>query len=125
MPQPFLSRALFVFHPLHLLIQFCQVFPVRYYIIDFEFAIRFSEDSSLDQRVVTGLPILRYVCDHPDDYSRDTAPEMLLDKPHSPFKSDIFQLGKIFMLHFHAGPLVICLAEPIIDATAESGAQLS
>jgi len=102
--------------------QFCPVFPARYHIIDFEFSIRFSEDSSLDQRVVTGL---RNGYDHPDDYGRDIAPEMLLDKPHCPFKSDIFQLGKMFMLHFHASPLVIQLAELIIDATAASGAPVS
>ncbi|KIM75739.1 hypothetical protein PILCRDRAFT_667653 [Piloderma croceum F 1598] len=39
-----------------------------------------------------------HCAEHPDDYPRDIAPEMLLDKP----QSDIFQLGKMFMLHFHA-----------------------
>jgi hypothetical protein len=72
------------------------VFPVRYYIIDFEFSIRFPEDSDPEQRVVIGLPILRNGFDHPDDYGREIAPEMLWDKPHCPFKSDIFQLGKLF-----------------------------
>ncbi|KIM80431.1 hypothetical protein PILCRDRAFT_9611 [Piloderma croceum F 1598] len=50
---------------------------------------------------VTSLPILRNGFDHPDDYGRDIAPEMLLDKPHRPFKSDIFQLGKLFFDYFH------------------------
>ncbi|KIM80433.1 hypothetical protein PILCRDRAFT_9613 [Piloderma croceum F 1598] len=77
------------------------VFPVRYYIIDFEFSIRFPEDSDPKQRLVTGLPILRNGFDHPDDYGREIAPEMLLDKPHCPFKSDIFQLGKLFFDYFH------------------------
>jgi hypothetical protein len=78
------------------------VFPVRYYIIDFELSVRFPEDSSPDQRVVTGLPLLRLGYDHPDDYGNYIAPEMLLDTPHCPFKSDIFQLGKVFFTHFHA-----------------------
>jgi hypothetical protein len=77
------------------------VFPVRYYIIDFELSVRFPEDSTPDQRVVTGLPLLRNGFDHPDDYGRDIAPEMLLDTPHCPFKSDVFQLGKVFLFHFH------------------------
>jgi hypothetical protein len=84
------------------------VFPVRYYIIDFEFSIRFSEDSTPEQRVVTGIPILRNGFDHPDDYGRDIAPEMLLDQPHCPFKSDIFQLGKVLLTHFHASFPHLC-----------------
>lgn len=78
------------------------VFPVRYYIIDFELSTQFPEDSTPDQRVVTGLPLLRHGYDHPDDYGRDIAPEMLLDAPYCPFKTDIFQLGKVFLSHFRA-----------------------
>jgi hypothetical protein len=102
-----------------------SVYPVRYYIIDFEFSIRFPEDSTPDQRLVTGLPILRNGYDHPDDYGRDIAPEMLLDKPHCPFKSDIFQLGKMFLLHFHASRSGICLAGCVTDAATASGDRLS
>jgi hypothetical protein len=39
-----------------LLIKNYPVFPVRYYIIDFEYSIRSPEDSPSDQRVMTGLP---------------------------------------------------------------------
>jgi len=77
----------------------CSVFPVRYYIIDFEFSVQFLEDSTPEQRVVTGLPALQLGLDHPDDYGRELSPEMLLDKPHCPFKLDVYQLGK---MHFHA-----------------------
>lgn len=52
--------------------------------------------------MVIGLPDLKSGSDHPDDYGRDLAPEMLLDTPHCPFKSDVFQLGKMFLSHFHA-----------------------
>ncbi|KIM81815.1 hypothetical protein PILCRDRAFT_821171 [Piloderma croceum F 1598] len=80
---------------------FRELFPVRYYIIDFEYSVRFPEDSAPDQRVVTGLPGLKYGSDHPDDYGRDLSPEMLLPEPHCPFKSDVYQLGKMFLSHFH------------------------
>jgi hypothetical protein len=86
------------------------VFPVRYYIIDFEFSVRFPEDSTPDQRVVTGLPAIKDGSDHPDDYGRDLSPEMLLPEPHCPFKSDVFQLGKMFLSHFRASVHYICLA---------------
>ena len=90
----------------------CSVFPVRYYIIDFEFSVRFPEDSTPEQRVVTGLPALQFGLDHPDDYGRELSPEMLLDKPHCPFKSDVYQLGKMFLLHFHASVFSpTCLSE--------------
>jgi hypothetical protein len=85
-----------------MLIRDWPVFPTRYYIIDFEFSIRFPEDSTPDQRVVTGIPVLRLGYDHPDDYGRDIAPEMLSENPHCPFKSDVYQLGKMFLSHFHA-----------------------
>jgi hypothetical protein len=75
------------------------VFPVRYYIIDFELSVQFPQDSPPSQRVVTGLPLLRLGFDHPDDYGNHIAPEMLLVTPHCPFKSDTFQLGKVFLTH--------------------------
>jgi hypothetical protein len=79
-----------------------SVFPIRYYIIDFELSVRFAEDSTPDQRVVKGLPLLRNGYDHPDDYGGHISPETLLDAPHCPFKSDVFQLGKVFFTYFHA-----------------------
>jgi len=81
----------------------CPVFPVRYYIIDFEFSIEFSEDSTPDQRVVNWPSRPTTWLRPPDDHGRDIAPEMLLNAPHCPFKLDVFQLGKMFLFHFHVG----------------------
>ena len=99
----------------------CSVFPIRYYIIDFEFSVQFPQASTPDQRVVTGLPALKFGSDHPDDYGRELSPEMLLDKPHCPFKSDVFQLGTMFLLHFHASHPYLGLAAPVINIIAASG----
>lgn len=54
----------------------------------------------MEDRVVTGLPIKRLGSDDPDDYGRDIAPEMLSDGPYDPFKTDIFQIGKMFYDYF-------------------------
>jgi hypothetical protein len=40
---------------------------------------------------------------------------MLLDKPHCPFKWDIFQLGKMFLSHFHASYLFLSPVVPTVD----------
>ena len=103
-PFPFRGRKQFIHTRLYipLPVRALSVFPVRYYIIDFELSTRFPEDSTPDQHVVTGLPLLRYGYDHPEDYGHEIAPEMLLDTPYCPFKSDIFQLGKVFLSHFRA-----------------------
>ncbi|KIM81809.1 hypothetical protein PILCRDRAFT_491185 [Piloderma croceum F 1598] len=76
------------------------VFPVRYYIIDFEYSVRFPEDSTPERHAVTGLSDIKDGSDHPDDYVHDLFPEMLLPEPHCPFKSDAYQLGEIFLSHF-------------------------
>ena len=76
------------------------VFPVRYYFIDFELGVRFSEDSKVEDRVVTGLPIRRLGLDDPDDYGRDISPEMLSGAPYDPFKTDVFQMGLMFYHYF-------------------------
>ena len=103
----------------------CAVFPIRYYIIDFEFSVRFPENSTPDQRVVTGLPTLWLGLDHPDDYGRELSPEMLLDKPHCSFKLDVFQLGKMFLSHFHASRPYQSLAVSAIDVITASGNRIS
>ena len=73
---------------------------MRYYFIDFEPSIRFPEDSRIEDRVVTGLPIKGLGLDDPDDYGRDIAPEMLTNESYDPFKTDVFQIGKMFYDHF-------------------------
>src|ERR1700683_1278899 len=101
-----------------------SVFPIRYYIIDFEFSIRFPEDSTPDQRVVTGVPALKIGLDHPDDYGHKLSPEMLLNKPHCPFKSDVFQLGTMFLLHFHASLPYLGLPLSVINTIVASGSRI-
>ncbi|KIK57532.1 hypothetical protein GYMLUDRAFT_46103 [Collybiopsis luxurians FD-317 M1] len=59
----------------------------RYYIIDFELAVRFSPDSDPESRTVIGPPADWSI------YRRATPPEMRSDYPHCPFKADIWQLG--------------------------------
>jgi hypothetical protein len=93
----------------------CQVFPVRYYFIDFELSVRFEEDSKAEDRVVTGLPIRRLGLEKPEEYGRDIAPEMLSDKPHDPFKADIFQMGKLFNEYFYASGRSFVMHPPSID----------
>lgn len=72
---------------------FREDFPVRYYINDFELAVCFDEDSHPSTRLVKCLPITGKI---EDEYSRDAAPEMLLDAPYCPFRADVWQLGKMF-----------------------------
>ena len=84
-----------------------------------------SEDSPPEERIVTSLPAVKYGSDHPDDYGHDLSPEKLLPEPHCPFKSDVFQLGKMFLSHFRASAHNICLAFDLIDAIAASGDRIS
>ncbi|KAJ3864360.1 hypothetical protein EV359DRAFT_81484 [Lentinula novae-zelandiae] len=63
----------------------------RYYIIDFEWAVRFSPDSDPATRTVTGPPLSW------DIYRRPPPPEMLSELPYCPFKADVWQVGKSFI----------------------------
>jgi len=65
------------FRPIHADQPFRSLFPVRYYLIDFELSVRFREDSRSEDRVVTGMPLKRLGLEDPEDYGRDVAPEML------------------------------------------------
>lgn len=79
------------------------VFPVRYYYIDFELAVRFEPDMPPESRRVTGIPILRRGHYQPEDYGRPIAPEILDERHggvHDPFKADVYQLGTMFMNGF-------------------------
>ncbi|KAE9401103.1 hypothetical protein BT96DRAFT_856830 [Gymnopus androsaceus JB14] len=60
----------------------------RYYIIDFEWAIRFLPDSDPATRTVVGPPIPW------DTYRRPAPPEMQSELPYCPFKADVWQVGK-------------------------------
>jgi hypothetical protein len=73
---------------------FRSLFPIRYYINDFEFAVVFDPESKPESRLVTGLP-LAGLCT--GKYGRDPAPEMLSEAPYCPFRADVWQLGHIFL----------------------------
>jgi len=82
---------------------FRSLFPVRYYINDFELAVTFDPHSEPSSRTVTGLPTTGI---RTGEYGRDPAPEMLSGVPYCPFRADIWQLGMLFKSTFgHLGQL--------------------
>ncbi|KAJ3786710.1 hypothetical protein GGU11DRAFT_744173 [Lentinula aff. detonsa] len=89
----------------------------RYYIIDFEWAVRFSPDSDPASRTVTGPPLPW------DIYRRPPPPEMQSELPYCPFKADVWQVGKSFMgciLHIeHVVPDVLKLFRQMSADSAE------
>ncbi|KAA1478285.1 hypothetical protein DENSPDRAFT_921528 [Dentipellis sp. KUC8613] len=60
----------------------------KVYLIDFEAAIAFEEDSLPSDRTCTGLPMAK-----PGVYARPTLPEMQSGQPYDPFKLDVWQLA--------------------------------
>ena len=106
---------------------FRSLFPVRYYINDFEFAVTFDPDSEPSSRTVTGLPITGI---RSGEYARKPAPEMLSGDPYCPFRADIFQLGTMFnscfgvrvrfrvffsLLQLSSSQHLRYLSEPLVD----------
>ena len=75
---------------------FREYFPVRYYLNDFELAACFDYDSDPSTRVVSGLPTKGLL----GKYGRDVAPEMLSEEPYCPFRTDVWQLGRMFLRSF-------------------------
>jgi len=88
---------------------FRSLFPVRYYINDFEFAVSFEPHSEPSSRTVTGLPITGI---RTGEYGRKPAPEMLSGAPYCPFRADIWQLGTMFNLTFWH---LFYLSQPLVD----------
>jgi hypothetical protein len=88
---------------------FRSLFPVRYYLNDFEFAVTFEPDSEPSSRTVTGLPITGIRTG--GEYGRKPAPEMLSGAPYCPFRADIWQLGTMFKLTF--GPPGVCVTSHV------------
>lgn len=62
----------------------------RVYLVDFETAIDFPEDSPPSERLVSGFP---YPDGFSGNYSRPTPPELDIDVPYCPFKMDVWQFG--------------------------------
>jgi hypothetical protein len=71
---------------------FRSLFPVRYYLNDFELSAMFDPDSDPSARLVSGIPTARY-SRGAEDYGKDLPPEAFLDAPYCPFKMDVFQFG--------------------------------
>ena len=65
----------------------------RVHIIDFEFAVQFSEDTLPEACVCPGETSPRW-CG--EDYARPYPGELFSGKPYCPFKLDIWQLGDTF-----------------------------
>ncbi|TDL26440.1 hypothetical protein BD410DRAFT_521319 [Rickenella mellea] len=81
---------------------FRSLYPVRYFFIDFEYAIRFPEDSDPSTRLVSRIK----------EISRFGAPETQSDTRYCPFAADVFNLGFFYFENFRQldGDLV-----PIVD----------
>ncbi|PPQ76881.1 hypothetical protein CVT26_001440 [Gymnopilus dilepis] len=88
----------------------------RVYIIDFESAVDFPEDSTDRQRVCSGVPIPPR-----QDYGRAIPSELTNDDPYCPFKLDVWQFGsKVRYMFYPTGlPVVDRL---LLDLTAPSPA---
>ena len=76
---------------------FRSLFPIRYYINDFELAATFDPNSEPSSRTVTGFPTTGV---RTGEYGRRPAPEMLSGDPYCPFRADIWQLGTMFKSSF-------------------------
>lgn len=79
----------------------CQVAPVRYYFIDFEFSMWFPEP---EKAQVTG----RWG-------QIKTVPEMQKPEPYNPFKADVYQVGASFLMIFKVASFLISTVSSSID----------
>jgi hypothetical protein len=69
---------------------FRSLFPVRYYFTDFEYSVRFAQDSDPATRLVWGI----------QEMKRFGAPETRGSDPYCPFAADVFSLGYFFFDNF-------------------------
>lgn len=68
----------------------------RVYLIDFEMAVEFPEDSPLDECTCTGFPLPETFSSGLNRYARVRLPEFTSGKPYDPFKLDVAQLRYSF-----------------------------
>jgi hypothetical protein len=87
---------------------FRSLFPVRYYLNDFELSVMFDPESDPSSRLVSGVPTARYGRGA-KDYGKDLPLEALLDAPYCPFKMDVFQFGLPCKEIFSVSPLSLSL----------------
>lgn len=90
-----------------------HLFPLRYYLNDFELAVQFDADSdpSTRTRLVQGLPTAAW--GHTSqDYLKELAPESLKEEPYCPFKADVYQVAFCSAEVFCASPLHLTVCSP-------------
>ena len=63
----------------------------RVWLLDFETAVRFTEDCPSENRVSIGLPAGGSI--GPSDFRRSCPPEVLAGEPYDPFKLDVWLFG--------------------------------
>jgi serine/threonine protein kinase len=80
----------------------------RVYLTDFEAAVEFQSQCSLEERLCTGLPVAD---SFPiGNYCRPHAPEFVSGKPYNPFKLDVWQVGVSFLkLQFEVRDSFSCI----------------
>ena len=66
----------------------------RVYIIDYEVAVSFPEDASMDSCACVGPPVGGTA--YPGDWARALPPEVMSGEHYSPFKLDVWQFGWSF-----------------------------
>jgi hypothetical protein len=72
---------------------FRSLFPVHYWLNDFELSVQFPSTSDPSTRLVRGIPTSIYGIDDGQQYLKQIAPEALEAEPYCPFGADVFQVG--------------------------------
>jgi hypothetical protein len=79
----------------------------RVYIIDFETAVEFPENSLESERVCSSLPIPK------EAYSRPVPPEAENGEPYCPFRMDIWQFGTELQENFEVSLIILSVGNVI------------
>ncbi|KAL1937626.1 hypothetical protein VTO73DRAFT_13012 [Trametes versicolor] len=92
----------------------------RVYLTDFETAVMFSDDTPLEECIVTGYPKGDSYLDDITKYARAVPPEVLSGMPYDPFKLDVWQFGKSLENFRTAVPDIDRLLDALILDDAKS-----
>lgn len=75
-----------------------SLFPLRFYLIDFEYAVSFSAETPDAERTVRGPPGMeptgRFI------YTRPLPSEAQAEAPYCPFRADVWQIGLMLQEQF-------------------------
>lgn len=109
-PQDLFSTNFLVdWQPESLLSMEVAISKPRVYIIDFEFAIEFSPNCPVEDRVCTGYPLARWYPQ--EEYLRPYPDELDEDKPWCPFKLDLWQLAYTFTHRIEVCIFYLCTCQ--------------